>query len=89
MNIVNFFNGIFTFRKNVKLNGINVEYCTVLCTGVGLMEIVTEPDFRSAEEATSFVKELQLILLAVDSCDCKMEGALCSNACKSARALFV
>lgn len=38
------------------------------------MEIITEPDFRSADEATAFVKELQLILLTIGSCDCKMEG---------------
>jgi aspartyl-tRNA(Asn)/glutamyl-tRNA(Gln) amidotransferase subunit B len=42
--------------------------------GVGLMEIITEPDFRSADEAAAFVKELQLILLTIGSCDCKMEG---------------
>ena len=38
------------------------------------MEIVTEPDFRTSEEAMNFIKELQLILLAIDTCDCKMEG---------------
>jgi len=38
------------------------------------MEIITEPDFRSADEAASFVKELQLILQTIGTCDGKMEG---------------
>ena len=46
----------------------------VLFPGVGLMEIVTEPDFRTPEEATSFVRELQTILRRLGTCDGKMEG---------------
>ena len=42
--------------------------------GVGLMEIVTEPDFRSSLEAASFVKELQAILKAIRTCDAIMAG---------------
>ena len=38
------------------------------------MEIVTEPDFRSAEEAAAFVKEMQLILQRIRTCDGKMSG---------------
>ena len=38
------------------------------------MEIVTEPDMRSAEEAYAFVKELRNVLLEIGTCDCKMEG---------------
>jgi len=38
------------------------------------MEIITEPDFSSSAEAVSFVKELQLILQTVGSCDGKMDG---------------
>ena len=38
------------------------------------MEIVTEPDFRSSQEAAAFVKELQLILQTLGSCDGKMAG---------------
>lgn len=41
--------------------------------GVGLMEIVTEPDFKTSSEAASFVKELQLILQTIGACDGKME----------------
>jgi len=46
----------------------------MLVLGIGLMEIITEPDFLSAEEAVSFVKELQLILQTIGTCDGKMEG---------------
>lgn len=38
------------------------------------MEIVSEPDFRSASEAAAFVRELQLILQTIGVCDGKMEG---------------
>ena len=38
------------------------------------MEIVTEPDFSSAEEAAAFVQELHLILKRIGTCSCKMEG---------------
>ncbi|KAL5012233.1 hypothetical protein ScPMuIL_010784 [Solemya velum] len=45
--------------------------------GVGLMEIVTEPEFTSGEDAASFIKELQLILQVLGTCDGKMaEGSL-------------
>jgi len=42
--------------------------------GIGLMEIITEPDFSSSIEAVSFVKELQLILQTLGTCDGRMEG---------------
>ena len=38
------------------------------------MEIVTEPDFGSGEEAAAFVRELQLILIKLGTCDGRMEG---------------
>jgi GatB/GatE catalytic domain len=40
------------------------------------MEIITHPDFRSAIEAASFIKELQLILQTIGTCDGRMEGQL-------------
>jgi len=40
------------------------------------MEIITEPDFSSTVEAVSFVKELQLILQTIGTCDGRMEGML-------------
>ncbi|MCT4575251.1 MAG: Asp-tRNA(Asn)/Glu-tRNA(Gln) amidotransferase subunit GatB [Alphaproteobacteria bacterium] len=45
--------------------------------GVPLIEIVSEPDFRSAEEVRAYMEKLRTILLYVDVSDCKMnEGSL-------------
>jgi len=41
--------------------------------GVPLVEIVTEPDIRSAEEAHDFLKKLRNILVYSEISDCKME----------------
>jgi len=41
--------------------------------GVGLVEIVTSPSFRTSDEACSFVRELMLILQYAESCKAKME----------------
>ncbi len=45
--------------------------------GVPLVEIVTNPDFRNAEEVVIFLTELQKILQYLDVSDCKMqEGSM-------------
>lgn len=45
--------------------------------GVPLIEIVSEPDIRTAEEAKAYLTELRTILMYSDISDCKMnEGAL-------------
>ncbi len=45
--------------------------------GVPLIEIVTEPDMQSAQEAKAFVESLRAILQYIDVSDCKMqEGSL-------------
>ena len=41
--------------------------------GVGLLEIVTEPDVRSAAEAAEFIKSLQRLLRHIGTCDGNME----------------
>ncbi|MBQ6744599.1 MAG: Asp-tRNA(Asn)/Glu-tRNA(Gln) amidotransferase subunit GatB [Acidaminococcaceae bacterium] len=45
--------------------------------GVPLIEIVSEPDMRSAAEARAYMEQLKAILEYTDVCDCKMqEGSL-------------
>lgn len=45
--------------------------------GVPLIEVVTEPDIRSIEEAREYVEKLQLIMRYIGVSDCKMqEGSL-------------
>ena len=41
--------------------------------GVPLIEIVTEPDFHSAEEVVAYIEKLRQILQYADICDGKME----------------
>lgn len=41
--------------------------------GIPLIEIVTEPDIGSAEEAKAFVEKISLLLQYAGVCDCKME----------------
>ncbi len=38
------------------------------------MEIVTEPDFTCGEEAAAFVKEIQMILQRLGTCNGIMAG---------------
>lgn len=42
-------------------------------TGVPLLEIVSEPDIRSAEEARAYLEKIKAILEYLDVSDCKME----------------
>ena len=41
--------------------------------GIPLIEIVTEPDFHSAEEVVAFLEKIKLLLQYAGICDCKME----------------
>ncbi len=46
-------------------------------TGTPLLEIVSEPDMRSPEEARAYLDELKLLLTYIDVSDCNMqEGSL-------------
>ena len=49
------------------------SYIDLNRSGVALMEIVTMPDLRSAEEAKSFVTKLRTILRYLETCDGNME----------------
>lgn len=42
-------------------------------TGVPLLEIVSEPDIRTPEEARAYLEKLRAILQYIDVSDCKME----------------
>lgn len=42
-------------------------------SGVALMEIVSEPDMRSPEEAAAYFKKLRTILMYLDTCDGNLE----------------
>jgi aspartyl-tRNA(Asn)/glutamyl-tRNA(Gln) amidotransferase subunit B len=50
----------------------NYSLCDYNRAGTPLMEIVTEPDLRSAREASAFVEELRRILIAADSSEADM-----------------
>jgi aspartyl-tRNA(Asn)/glutamyl-tRNA(Gln) amidotransferase subunit B len=55
-------------------------------TGVPLMEIVSEPDIRGAEEAAEYMRKLRTILRYIDVCDGNMEeGSLRCDANVSLR----
>ena len=49
------------------------SYIDLNRAGVGLMEIVSEPDMRSPEEAGAYVRKLRTILRYLGTCDGNME----------------
>lgn len=54
--------------------------------GVGLMEIVSEPDMRTIEEAALYFKKLRALLRCLETCDGNMEeGSLRADANVSVR----
>lgn len=50
-----------------------MTYIDLNRAGTGLMEIVSEPDMRSPEEAAEYVRTLQSLLRSVGSSDGNME----------------
>ena len=55
----------------------SLTYVDLNRAGVGLMEIVSEPDLRSAEEAGIYLRKLRSILRYLGTCDGNMdEGSL-------------
>ncbi|KAI0638469.1 Glutamyl-tRNA-Gln amidotransferase B subunit [Trametes polyzona] len=60
--------GKSTFLPRNRITAIDLNRA-----GMGLMEIVSEPDMRSPEEAGSYVRALQALLRSVGSSDGNME----------------
>jgi len=56
-----------------RIHGAETSLIDYNRAGVPLLEIVSEPDIRSAEEAREYVTELRSIILAVGASDAKME----------------
>ena len=48
-------------------------------SGVALMEIVSKPDLRSAEEAMAFLTKLRSILRYLGTCDGNMEKGIAAR----------
>ena len=59
--------------KNIHSSTENVSLVDLNRTGVPLIEIVSEPDMRTPEEAAAYLKVLHNILLYLDICDGNME----------------
>lgn len=55
---------------------VNATFLDVQSLGVGLMEIVTEPDFETGEQSENFVREIQSTLQLINTCEGKMERKL-------------
>ena len=56
-----------------RIHGADYSLIDYNRAGVPLVEIVSEPDIRSPEQAKAYVAELRTILIAIDASDAKME----------------
>jgi aspartyl-tRNA(Asn)/glutamyl-tRNA(Gln) amidotransferase subunit B len=64
----------------------NLSYIDLNRAGIALMEIVSEPDLRSSDEAAAYLKKLRAILRYLGTCDGNMEeGSLRCDANVSVR----
>ena len=71
-----------------RIHGADYSLVDYNRAGVPLLEIVSEPDIRSAEQAKRYVEELRAALLAIGVSDVKMEeGSLRVDANVSVRAV--
>lgn len=72
--------------KNLHLQGVAKSMVDLNRAGVPLVEIVSEPDIRSADEAVEYMKTLRQIVRYIDVCDGNMEeGSLRCDANVSIR----
>jgi aspartyl-tRNA(Asn)/glutamyl-tRNA(Gln) amidotransferase subunit B len=72
--------------KNVHVEGRPESRVDLNRAGVPLLEIVSEPDLRSPDEAAAYMKMLRLILVFLGISDCNMEeGSLRCDANVSIR----
>lgn len=72
--------------KNIHEGGGKYSFIDLNRTGVPLMEIVSEPDIRSPQEAVEYMKKLRAILIYLGVCDGSMEqGSLRCDANVSVR----
>ncbi|MBQ9947326.1 MAG: Asp-tRNA(Asn)/Glu-tRNA(Gln) amidotransferase subunit GatB [Oscillospiraceae bacterium] len=60
--------GKLTHNEEERISLADFNRC-----GIPLIEIVTEPDFHSAEEVVTFFEKIKLLLQYAGICDCKME----------------
>jgi aspartyl-tRNA(Asn)/glutamyl-tRNA(Gln) amidotransferase subunit B len=59
--------------KNIHSPADNASYVDLNRAGVPLIEIVSEPDMRSADEAVAYLKSLRAILVYLGICDGNLE----------------
>ena len=59
--------------KNIHETGTSGSRVDLNRAGTPLLEIVTEPDMRSADEVVAYLKGLREILMYLDVCDGNME----------------
>ncbi len=72
--------------KNIHVEGQPESWVDLNRAGIPLMEIVSEPDIRTPEEAGAYLRMLRLIMLYLDVSDCNMEeGSLRCDANVSIR----
>src|SRR5205807_10144548 len=60
-------------RKSLHEQHASMSLVDLNRCGVGLMEIVSNPDLRSAEEARAYLAKLRTILRYLGTCDGDME----------------
>jgi aspartyl-tRNA(Asn)/glutamyl-tRNA(Gln) amidotransferase subunit B len=59
---------------HAELDGRRVSLIDFNRSGMPLMEIVTEPDIRTAEQARRYAEELRLLMRAIGASDAEMEN---------------